>query len=304
GEARQHVAIQVRAFDEKSLVGLLVVQVRQQLLPGKESREPLQTFVLQDADFVVQVLFQASHLGGFDGSSPFVLIRAFAREDLHIHHDALDTRGASQGSIADVAGLFAEDGAQKLFLRSELSFTLGGNLADQNIAGLYVSSNADNATLVQVHQQGFRNIRDVTRDFFRTQLGVTRFDFELLDMNRGIGILFYELLADQDGVFKVVTSPGHEGHEYVTPQGQLPMVGTGTVGEDLSCQNTLVFVDRRLLVDAGVLVGATELGQLVDVGTDFPRELPAVAVALDAHNDALAVDAVYDAVAPANNHRA
>ena len=41
------------------------------------------------------------------------------------------------------------------------------------------------------------------------------------------------LLGDQDGVLEVVTTPGHEGHQDVTPQGQLARFGAGAVGDDL-----------------------------------------------------------------------
>ena len=151
--------------------------------------------------------------------------------------------GQVERCVAHVAGLFAEDSAQQFFLRSELGFTLGSDLAHQNIPGLDVSADADDAAFVQVLQQGFRNVRDVAGDFFRTELGVARLDFELLDVDRGVGILFDQLLADQDGVFKVVAAPGHEGHEHVAPQGQFAMVGAGAVGEDLPRQDALVLME-------------------------------------------------------------
>ena len=40
-----------------------------------------------------------------------------------------------------------------------------------------------------------------------------------------------------------------------------------------------------------------ELRELVDVGTDLTRELRGVVFAFDAHNDALGVDRIDDAVA-------
>ena len=54
-------------------------------------------------------------------------------------------------------------------------------------------------------------------------------------------------------------------------------------------EHLLADPDDRPLVDAGVLVRPLELGQLVDVGAHLARHL---GLALDAHDDALAVDVV------------
>ena len=59
-----------------------------------------------------------------------------------------------------------------------------------------------------------------------------------------------------------------------------------------------------LLVDAGVLVGALELGHRVDVRAHFAGELPFLGVALDAHDDAFAIDRIHHAGALADDDRA
>ncbi len=61
--------------------------------------------------------------------------------------------------------------------------------------------------------------------------------------------------------------------------------------------------NQRLLVDAGVLVGALELGERVDVGTHFAAEHAGM-IAFDANDDALGVHLIDDAVALAEDDRA
>src|SRR5205807_6009421 len=73
--------------------------------------------------------------------------------------------------------------------------------------------------------------------------------------------------------------------------------GARTVSDDLALQNALTFLDHRLLVDAGVLVRALELGELVDVASDFTRQLRGMVFAFDTHDDAFGVDRVDDTVA-------
>src|SRR5208282_154007 len=169
------------------------------------------------------------------------------------------------------------------------------------IARLDVGTDADDAAFIQVFQQGFGKVGNVAGDFLRPQFGVAGFDFELLDVDRSVGIFLHQFFADQDGVFKVVAAPGHESHQDVAAQSQFAAVSARTVGQDLAGMNPLPPVNYRLLVDACVLIGAAEFDELIDVRSDFARELPAVAVALDAHDDAFAVHAIHHAIAAADD---
>ena len=62
-------------------------------------------------------------------------------------------------------------------------------------------------------------------------------------------------------------------------------------------RHAVAVADDGLLVDAGVLVGALELGELIDVRADLARELGGVVLAFDTDDDALGVDRIDDAVA-------
>src|SRR5262249_39917449 len=149
--------------------------------------------------------------------------------NLDVHDRAFDAGRAVERSVANVSGLFAEDGAQQLLFRRQRGFALRRYLPDQNVARLYHRADADDSALVQVAQERFADVGDVARHFFRTQLGVARFDFVLLDVNRSVVIVLHQLFADQDRVFEVVSSPWHEGHQHVAAERQLAAVGARTV---------------------------------------------------------------------------
>ncbi len=120
----------------------------------------------------------------------------------------------------------------------------------------------------------------------------------------GVVILLDHLLGDQDRVFEVVAAPGHEGDQHVASEGKFALIGTGAIGDHLALEHAVALADDRPLRDAGVLVGALEFDELVDVGTDLARELGGMVLALDAHDDAFGIDGIDDAVAARQHHRA
>ena len=52
--------------------------------------------------------------------------------------------------VADLTGLLAEDGAQEPLLGGELGLALGRDLADEDVAGADLGTDADDAPLVEV----------------------------------------------------------------------------------------------------------------------------------------------------------
>src|SRR6185437_2499556 len=289
--------IQLAPLGEELLVGLLVVQVLGEDLAAKNGEQALRALVVEDADFVVAVLFEPILLLGLDGLRAGVLVGALAGEDLDPDDRALDAGRGVEGGVAHIAGLLAEDGAQQLLLRGELGLALGRDLAHQDVARLHLGPDGDDAALVEVLQERLADVGDVAGDFLGPELGVARFQLELLDVDRGVVILLDQLLADQDGVLEVVPAPGHERDQDVAPEGELAAVGAGAVGQHLPLADPLAALDHRLLVDAGVLVAALEFGQAVDVAAHLARELPGMGVALHAHDDALGVHRIHDAAA-------
>src|SRR5208337_4654032 len=300
GDLFDEVAGKFGALDQQTLVGLFVVQVGLQYLAAQQIAEALEALIGEDADFVGEVLFQLEDLRGFDGLVTFVLFATLAGEDLDVNDGAFDARRAIERSVANIAGLFAEDGAEKLLLRREGGFALGRDLADEDVAGLDHGADADDAAFVEVAQERFADVGDIARNFLGAELGVARFDFVLLDMDGGVVIVLDELFADEDGVFKVVAAPGHKGDKHVTAEAEFAAVSARPVGEDLSGPDAITHANERLLVDASILVGALELGKRVDVRAHFAAEDAGV-VAFDADDDAFRIDLINDAIALAED---
>src|SRR5205085_1081507 len=133
--------------------------------------------------------------------------------------------------------------------------------------------------------------------------GIARFDFVFLDVNRGVVIVLYQLFADENSVFKVVAAPWHKGHQYVAAKSQFTAVSARTVRKNLLFLYAIAYANQRLLVDTSVLVGTLELGQCVDVCSNFAAQYAGV-VGLDTNNDAFGIDLVDDAIAFAEHNRA
>src|SRR6185436_6061448 len=136
-----------------------------------------------------------------------ILFDALAREDLDADDDALDARRADQRRIAHVAGLFAEDRAQQFLFRRQLRLALRRDLADQDVARLDRGADPDDAALVEVREVALADVRDVAGDLFRPELRVARLDLELLDVDRGVGVLLHHPFGHEDGVLEVVAAP-------------------------------------------------------------------------------------------------
>src|SRR5579883_1123488 len=294
------LAGQFGALVEEAFVGLLVVQVGLQNLAAEQVRKALQALIRENADFVGKVFFELEDLVGFNGFVPLVFFSALAGEDFHVNDGAFDARRAVKGGIANVAGFFAENGTKQFFFRRERGFALGRNLADQNVAGLHDRADTDDAAFVQVAEERLANIGNVARDLFGAQLGVARLDFILLDMNRGVVIVFDELFADENGVLEVVAAPRQEGDQDVAAKPELAAVGARTIGKHLAFFHAVAHANKGLLVNASVLIRTLEFDERVDIGADFAAQHAGV-VGLDAHDDAFGVHLVNDAIALAKD---
>ena len=148
-------------------------------------------------------------------------------------------------------------------------------------------------------QERLRDVRDVAGDFLRPELGVARLDLELLDVDRRVVVVLHHPLGDEDRVLEVVAAPRHERDEHVPAERQLAELGARTVAEHLPLVHLLADPDDRLLGDAGVLVRPLELRHRVDVGAHLLADV-VFGLALDADDDALAVDVV-DGARPARH---
>ena len=153
-----------------------------------------------------------------------------------------------------------------------------------------LGADIDDAGLVEVLQRLFRHVRDVARDFLGPELGVAGHHLELLDVDRGEDVVLHDPLGEQDRVLEVVAVPRHERDEHVAAERELAEVGRRTVGDDVAL-TTCRPPAPAALRDAGVLVGALELLQPVDVDARLGR----VGLLGRAHDDTGGVDLVDDA---------
>ena len=86
-------------------------------------------------------------------------------------------------------------------------------------------------------------------------------------------VILDDPFADEDGVFEVVSVPGHERAKNVAPQRQFAAGGARPVGNDLPLLHRLGALDQDLLIDAGRRVRAHEFADGIGVEA-FLRIVP------------------------------
>ena len=250
---------------DDDLAGFAVDDVERDLLAKEDVGQGLGESLAQLVHLRLVLFLDLLDLATAVGRGQLLLLVVDAGGNLHVHDDAGDAGGDDQGGVLNIRGLLAEDRAKELFLRGKLRLGLRGDLADEDVAGLHLGTDANDAVVVEVLQGFLTHVRDVARDFFGPELGVAGGDLELLDVDRGEDVFLQHLLGDQDRVLEVVAVPGHESHEDVAAQRHLALVGRGAVGDDVAGLDLLAVLHDRLLVEAGVIVRAHELAQLVHV---------------------------------------
>ena len=214
-------------------------------------------------------------------------------EHAHLDNRTGNTRRQTQRRVAHVGSLLAEDGAKQLLFRRHRAFALRRDLADEDVARVHLGADVNDASLVEVAQRFFTDVRDVAGDVFRPQLRVAGHHLELFDVDRGEDVFLHDPLGDEDGVFVVVAVPRHERDEDVAAQRQFTQFGGRTVGDDVALGHHVTHLHQRTLVDAGVLVGTLELQQ----GVDVHRRLARLHVFRGADHDTGGVHLVDDAAA-------
>ena len=194
------------------------------------------------------------------------LVAVLGGKDLDVDNDAVGAMGHTQGGVADLAGLLAEDGAQQALLGGQLGLALRGDLADEDVAGLDLGTDADDAAVIEVLQRVIADVRDVAGDLLGSELRVAGLGLIFFNVDGGVDILADELLVQQDGVLVVVALPGHEADQGVLAQADLAVAGRGAVGQHVAGLDGLAHIDDGALVVAVALVGAHELDELIGVG--------------------------------------
>src|SRR5262249_47560209 len=147
-------------------------------LPHQHVEDLALRALADDADLIVLVLLELGDLLLLDRPGAVVLLDALARKHPGVDDGALDAGRDAEARIADLAGLLAEDRAQELLLGRELRLALGRDLPDQDVAGLHLRADADDARLVEILERFVAHVRDVAGDLLRAELRVTRHALE------------------------------------------------------------------------------------------------------------------------------
>ena len=236
------------------------------VLPGKDAADDAFVAVaaghlVADLDLAALGHINPHHHVGAGGQ----LITLFTGVDAHIHHAATLGAGHPQRVVAHIARLLTEDRAQQLLFRRLIGFTLGRHLAHEDVATLNESAYADDAHLVKIAQVFLSDVGNFAGDLLRSELGLTRFDLVLLDVNRGVEVVGDQTLADQQRVLVVVTLPGHISDQNVLTQGDLTAFTGRAIRHHLTDDHRITTADDRSLVQASVLIGALILLQEMGV---------------------------------------
>ena len=240
-------------------------------LSDHQHRQPLASLLLDVPDLLIALAHELLDL--------LLLVRfgtvvaLLAREELDVDDDPVHSGRGLERGVADIAGLLAEDRLEQTLLGSELGLALGSHLSDEDIARLDAGADADDAVFVEVAEHLLADVRDLARDLLHARLGVADLGLELLDVDRRIDVAGNEAFAEYDSILEVVSTPRHEGDEYVPAKGQLAFLRRGRIGYDVTLLHALADLHERLLVDTGVLVGALVLGQFVLVDAAEPGEI-------------------------------
>ena len=88
-----------------------------------------------------------------------------------------------------------------------------------------MSTDADDASFVEVLGCIFAHIRDIGSEFLSTALGFAHFEDVFIHMNRGQDILGHHTLVEHNGVLVVVTFPRHVSHLKVASKGKFAVFG-------------------------------------------------------------------------------
>src|SRR5215470_9393704 len=229
---RARVFFQHRAGDLRLLLEAL--RTRNALPAFQQLGKPAIDVAVENGLLVVAVLGQPLDLLAFDGQRALVLVDAMTVENPHFDDGALDAGRHPQRGIADIGGLFAEDGAQEFFLGRHRAFTLRRYLANQDVAGVNFGADVHDAGFIEILQRLFGDVWNIAGDFLGAELGVAGHHLEFLDVNRGEYVVLDDALGKQNRVLEVVAVPGHEGDEDIAPERQLAEIGRWTVGDNVA----------------------------------------------------------------------
>ena len=180
---------------------------------------------IQNRKFVITVTGKALYLFAFDLKGTLVFIHTVTIKDTYFNDCPEITWLYPQRRITHIRGFLPKDRTKEFFLWRHRAFTFWRNFTYENITWFHISTNVDNASLIQIAERFFTHIWNITSDFLWPKLRVTGSDFKLFNVNRSKHIITRNPLRDQNGVFIVISIPRHEGDNHVFTQRQFTKIG-------------------------------------------------------------------------------
>ncbi len=115
-------------------------------------------------------------------------------------------------------------------------------------------ADTDYAVFVKVLKCVFTDVGNISCDFLRAELGITRLCLILLNVDRGKYVLSDYLFINKDSILIVVAFPCHKAYKYVLAERNLAVVRGGAVGNNFVSFDVLACLDNGLLIYAGTVV--------------------------------------------------
>jgi hypothetical protein len=117
GKPLQNFRSELALLLQNDIARLRIHQVPSDHLTEQQLADLLGLFIFNDPQLFLVVALQLHVIFALDTLGAFILIQAFAGEDLHIDDDAFHAGRHREGRILDVPGLLTENCAQQFLFR-------------------------------------------------------------------------------------------------------------------------------------------------------------------------------------------
>src|SRR5438874_478075 len=131
------------------------------------------------------------------------VVAGVARESLDVDDDAALAVRDLERRVAHLSRLLLEDRANQLLFRRQLGLALRRDLADEQVAGVDLRTDADDAALVELRERLLRAVRDVARDLLVAELRRAGVHLVLVDVDRGEDVVLDDTIGEHDRVLEV-----------------------------------------------------------------------------------------------------
>ena len=138
---------------------------------------------MDNAELVFDVFSHFFELRLFDLDCTLVFLKAITSKHLHVDYGAGNTGWNALRRIFNVRGFLAKDRTQELLFWRQLSLAFRRHLTDENVTRANLSTNVYDTRLVEFAECAFADIRNISRNFFRTKFRIASDTRKLLDVN-------------------------------------------------------------------------------------------------------------------------